>query len=266
MQLRRTDGLAFVVLVIAIVTFHFFGLSIHTALIPLGVLLAFILDGIFRPSAPWFLPVITHATRSVDAIALTFDDGPDPTTTPQILELLKQHRAKATFFVIGRHVQQHPELARRIVAEGHEIGNHTHHHARLFNTKLRAAMQQDIEMAQQAIQTITGITPQWFRPPVGLKNPQLILALEPLQLRTVLWSVHARDTLLRNPQQIAQRVLRKLRAGDIVDLHDGHDKSQIHRLHTVAAVAEILAALPARGLRAVTVSDLLQCGTAQRLD
>lgn len=258
LPVTRTDVIALATAGVMIALVWRYGINAWTVVIPAGLFLLLIVDGIFRPSAQWFLPVVIRGSRAKNAVALTFDDGPDPQTTPQILDLLRQHGARATFFVIGHHVEQHPALARRILAEGHEIGNHTQGHSRWFNTRLYQAMESEIRTAQETLQRITGITPRLFRPPVGLKNPQLILATTPHQLKTVLWSVHARDTLLRDPARIATRVLRRLRAGDIVDLHDGHDRPGQHRPQTVAAVAKILDALSVRGLRAVTVSELLQ--------
>lgn len=233
-----------------------YGFNFWSFGLPSLCLIGFIADGIVRPSARWFLPVITHGARDSAVVALTFDDGPDPQVTPQILDLLKAHGAKATFFVIGRHVEQHPDLARRIVAEGHELGNHTDGHSRLFNFWLAPAMHREIERASERIRRIAGVTPRWFRPPVGLKNPQLILATRPLALDVVLWSLHARDTLQADSARIAARVLARIRAGDIVDLHDGHDAPGQHRPQTIIAVGHILAGLQARGLRAVTLSAL----------
>lgn len=223
------------------------------------VFFALVLDGIFRPASPWFLPVVARGPRRGKRVALTFDDGPDPEVTPKILDLLRHHKAKATFFVIGRHVELYPDLARRIVAEGHELGNHTHAHPRLFNLKLTRGMQREIERAAAIIQHVTGVRPTLFRPPVGLKNPHLAIVARRLRLRVVMWSLHSRDTLFRNPKRISRRVLSRMRPGDIVDLHDGHDLPGQHRRPTVRAVSSILAQSAWRGWSCVTVSELL-CG------
>lgn len=257
LSFTRTDAIAAATAsLIGALVWHY-GFSFWTFGLPACLFLLLVVDGIFRPGARWFLPVITRGCRDGKAIALTFDDGPDPAVTPQILDLLKSRDAKATFFVIGRHVEAHPELARRIVADGHELGNHTYAHSRMFNFWFAPQMRREIARANEVIERITRQRPRWFRPPVGLKNPQLILATRPLKLDTVLWSLHARDTMQSDPQRIAARVLGRIRAGDIVDLHDGHDLPGQHRPQIVGAVAAILDGLKQRGLRATTLSDLL---------
>ncbi len=255
--LSRTDILALAYGGITLGLVLVFGFSVWTVLPITACFFALILDGIFRPASPWFVPLTAHGDRRIPAVALTFDDGPDPEVTPKILDLLRQHRAKATFFVIGQRVERHPDLARRIVAEGHELGNHTYAHPRLFNLKLSRGMQQEIERATAAISHVTGVRPRLFRPPIGLKNPHLAIVARRLNLRVVMWSLHAHDSLFQNSLRIAGSVLRRIRPGDIVDLHDGHDLPGRHRQHTVQAVATILAKLEGRGLRCVTVSELL---------
>ncbi len=215
-------------------------------------------DGIVRPAAPWLLPVVTHGDRRRPAIALTFDDGPDPETTPRLLELLARHGAHATFFLIGSHAEQYPELVRRLAREGHEIGNHTYAHPRLLNLARSHPMQREIERGQQALQALapSAATPS-YRPPVGLKSPWLARVQRRLGLRVVLWSLHARDTGRATAEQVAHRVLTRIGPGDIVVMHDGHDICGRHRRTAVAALELVLPELDRRGLKAVTVEQLL---------
>ena len=255
--LYRTDLLALAYAGVTGALVWRYGAGVWTLVPPSLVFLAFVLDGIFRPASPWFMPLVARGKPQIHAVALTFDDGPDPEVTPKILDMLKGHKAKATFFVIGQHVEKYPELAQRIVAEGHEIGNHTHTHPRLFNLKLTRGMQTEIERATATIQHVTGVKPVLFRPPIGLKNPHLAIVSRRLGLRVVMWSLHARDTLFRDPRRISQRVLKRIRPGDIVDLHDGHDLPGQRRRYTARAVASILARLEWKGIKCVTVSELL---------
>lgn len=261
MHPTRADAIAIAFLIVAAGLILTFGFGLWSILPPAIVLFALMADGVFRPASPWFMPLISHGPRNSNKVALTFDDGPDPEVTPKILDLLREHRARATFFVIARHVEQHPALARRIVDEGHEIGNHTYAHPRLFNTRLTRGMLAEMQRAQQVLGQQLGITPRWFRPPVGLKNPHLPLAARKLDLRVVMWSRHARDTLFSQPEHVARRVLKRIRAGDIVALHDGHDR-QTHgggsRTHTVHAVGQILDGLQTRGLACVSVGELIR--------
>jgi peptidoglycan-N-acetylglucosamine deacetylase len=221
-------------------------------------MLGILADGVFRPSSSVFYPTITHGARTTTQIALTFDDGPDPESTPAILDSLAQLGARATFFVIGRYLERHESLARRIVAEGHELGNHSWRHAPWQNFYSRRAHLADIERTSALIRSIEGTSREpLYRPPVGLKSPELARAAESRQLQIIAWSVHSRDTAGRRWQSVARRVLNRVRGGDIVLLHDGHAAEGRHRTHAVNALPLILCGLQAQGLQPVTVSELL---------
>ncbi|USG65285.1 polysaccharide deacetylase family protein [Brevibacillus ruminantium] len=187
-------------------------------------------------------------------IALTFDDGPDPVYTPQILALLKKYDAKATFFVLGAHVKKNPELSRSIVGAGHEIGNHTYSHPNFF--KLRPdQIQQEIEITSEIITAVTGKTPVLFRPPGGVYNETIVNTVKNLGLLTVMWSWHQDTRDWSNPgvNKIVRKVLNNARRGDIVLFHDyGGNRSQ-----TVRALEKILPELKRRGFHFVTVSELI---------
>lgn len=236
----------------------FAGVHLWTILPPLFAYFLIALDGILRPASPWLHPVISHGDRHNPRVALTFDDGPDPEVTPQVLELLRRHGAHATFFVIGRHAETFPELVRRIAAEGHEIGNHSYAHPRLLNFAPPALLQREIERGRRALQNVTrGTADVSYRPPMGLKSPWLAYVQRRLHLRVVTWSLHARDTGRRPPELVAGRVLRRIRPGDIVLLHDGHDLPDRQRGTVVAALERILQGLGDKGLEAVTLGELL---------
>jgi peptidoglycan/xylan/chitin deacetylase (PgdA/CDA1 family) len=194
----------------------------------------------------------------VPRVALTFDDGPDPEVTPGVLDALKQHGARATFFTIGRALEAHPEIARRAIAEGHELGNHSWRHSGWQNFALPSQQLAEIERGERAIAAITGngATPL-YRAPHGVKSPPFVAAAHAKRLRVIAWSLHSRDTYAADPAAVAARVLRKIRPGDIVLLHDGHDTPGRHRAACAGAVPRILAGLRERGLANVTVSELL---------
>jgi len=225
---------------------------------PIAAYLVVVVDGIARPGAAWLLPLTRHGPRGRPQIALTFDDGPDPAVTPRVLDLLRNHGARATFFLIGRHAEAHPALVRRILAEGHELGNHSYGHSRLLNCFPTASLQREIERGETALRRVAGTSgPALYRPPVGLKSPWLARVQRRLNLRVVTWSLHARDTGRRNPAAIAARVVRRARPGDIVLLHDGHDLPGRSRDTVAAALEAILAGLQHRNLQTVTVGELL---------
>jgi peptidoglycan/xylan/chitin deacetylase (PgdA/CDA1 family) len=234
-----------------------FGAAPLAIAIPAAALVAVLADGIFRPSSSALYPTISHGPRNRARVALTFDDGPDPEVTPAILDALAAIGARATFFVIGRNLDRHHRIAERIVAEGHELGNHswTHSHLQNFYTARRYAT--DIDRAEDLIRQISGAGPTLYRPPVGLKSPALARTAHARSLTIVAWSVHSRDTLSHSAPATAERVLSRVRAGDIVLMHDGHDREGAHRTIAARALPAVLRGLKDRELQPVTVSELL---------
>ncbi len=149
----------------------------------------------------------------------------------------------------------------RIHAEWHELGNHSYDHSPLLNFARVPAMQAEILRGARAVQRITGKTSApLYRPPVGLKNPPLAKVVERLGLNVVAWSLHSHDTRKQNPQAIAERVLSRVRSGDIILMHDGHHRPGKSRPATTKALRLILQGLREKGLATVTVSDLVKPG------
>ena len=239
------------------------GFSASTIGLPTALYLALVADGILRAGSPVLGPVVRHGPRTVPKVALSFDDGPDPAVTPAVLDALARHNARATFFVIGRSLAAAPQVARRLVAEGHELGNHSWQHSRwhgFFGPRRHA---REILTTTYAICALNGERGQpLFRPPLGLKSPPLFQVLRQHDMRMVAWSLHSRDTHWTEPARIAERVLQRVRPGDIVLLHDGHDLPGRHRYSCAAATSLILQGLAERRLQPVTVSELL--GTSAR--
>ena len=191
-------------------------------------------------------------------IALTFDDGPNEPATSLILDALKRHQVKATFFLIGANVERYPETARRIKAEGHLIGNHTARHAR-FDQSTASAIAQDIADGSRAIETVTGVTPLWFRPPYGINGPGMEEACRAQGMAIAGWSADANDWNPHPVKELVAGIVSQATPGDILLLHDGWEtRPGADRRNTVAAVPLILEKLKARGLRFVTVADLLR--------
>jgi peptidoglycan/xylan/chitin deacetylase (PgdA/CDA1 family) len=155
------------------------------------------------------------------AVALTFDDGPDPASTPALLDLLARKGVRATFFCIGRQVARHRELARRIAAEGHLIGNHSFAHSRGTNLFSDARLRADLEHAQQEITQAVGRTPEFFRPPMMLTNPRVFRVTRALSLTVAGCAIRCYDRRGGSTQKVLNRVLRRLRPGVIIALHDG---------------------------------------------
>jgi peptidoglycan/xylan/chitin deacetylase (PgdA/CDA1 family) len=162
----------------------------------------------------------THAARG--NVAVTIDDGPDPSVTPRVLDQLDEHRAVATFFCVGELVERHARLAREIVRRGHAIENHSQLHRHTFSLLGPSTMRSEIIRAQHGISQVTGILPTFFRAPAGLRNPFLDPILRSLGLTLASWTRRGFDTVNGDAGAVYRRLVNSLRAGDILLLHDGH--------------------------------------------
>jgi peptidoglycan/xylan/chitin deacetylase (PgdA/CDA1 family) len=219
--------------------------------------LAIIVTGVLTPRLAMFAPVLSRATSGRAEIALTFDDGPSPRTTPKVLAELARHGARATFFVLGAKVEQHPELLKAIAAAGHEIGVHGQRHDRLLSIRHPRRIQAEIEQARTTVEALTGSKPILFRPPVGHVSPRTAVATRRLALTLVGWSVRARDGLRQTTAaSVVRRVSDGLRPGAIVLLHDASEDEQFEPAG-VAALPELLTEAGRRGLACVTLSEAL---------
>lgn len=215
---------------------------------------------VVSPRTQLFVPTEYRAASSVPRIAFTFDDGPDPIWTPRVLDVLAQHQAKATFFVVGERALAHPELIARITREGHDVGCHSHTHAFGFHFWTAARMARDLEQAQAALTTLLGRASPWFRPPQGLRVPQLHSALDKLEPRPrcVTWTARGLDSRATTAARIEARLLPAVRAGYILTMHDGTGfGGGTDRNPTIEALGTLLDAARTRGLVCVGLSELL---------
>jgi len=187
-------------------------------------------------------------------VALTFDDGPDPRTTPHVLDLLDRYAAKASFFCVGENAAAHTAIVREIVRRGHSVENHSHRHPHAFAFYGWGAMRREVEVAQSILGSIAGRSPRFFRAPMGLRNPLLDPVLARAGLRHVGWARRGCDGISGDPAAVLSRLVRKLAAGDVLMLHDGRSA------RTLAGQPVVLVVLPAlleqfatRGLKAVSL-------------
>jgi peptidoglycan-N-acetylglucosamine deacetylase len=190
--------------------------------------------------------------RYLPEIALTFDDGPNPDYTPQVLAILQKYRVKATFFCIGRQVAHYPDLVHQEYANGNLVGNHTWSHPNL--TLLSSNdIEAQINLTADAIQQATGVRPTLFRPPYGIVNTRVLAQANLLGLTTIIWNDEARDWSTPGTSVIVSRVLRLAGDGAIILLHDGGgDRSQ-----TIAALPTIITTLRSSGFKFVTLQQML---------
>ena len=214
-----------------------------------------------RRSAPFYR---VRTDRRV--VALTFDDGPDPVYTPQVLDFLARERIHATFFDLGRSAEASPEIVRRQIREGHAVGNHTYSHRQL--TKLNPLqIKEEVERGERAIKNASGLQPVLLRPPYGKWNHDVQDVAAANGCEIVLWSVCLERSSLKTPRELADRVVGLVEPGVIVLIHDGGDRPDSVKSRSLAAVKILVAELKKRGYQFVTVPELLrlagQDGSAQ---
>jgi peptidoglycan/xylan/chitin deacetylase (PgdA/CDA1 family) len=184
----------------------------------------------------------------IKAIALTFDDGPHPDFTPQILAILKRYGVKATFFVVGEMADKYPKGIRAEHEAGHVIGNHTYHHVNLTRIPL-LEIATEWQACEDVVKSITGQTMRFCRPPGGDYDQDVILAAMALGLTTVLWTDDPGDYASPGDKLIERRVLDRIRNGGIVLLHDGVQQ-------TIDILPQVIEHLLSRGYRFVTAAEM----------
>jgi peptidoglycan/xylan/chitin deacetylase (PgdA/CDA1 family) len=266
---RKPDSVALFALVWAFAMAVQFGLSVpsragRVARVVLAAILVVTLAGFYYLNRYVYhglglhVDVVRAGSSDFRVVALTFDDGPTPYTSA-ILDILRDRNVPATFFVVGRQVELFPELARRIVEEGHLIGNHTYTHRNLLGLPA-AAVYAEIVRAEEAIVRITGVQPRYLRPPRGLYSRAVLDLAERRGYTLVLWSRSSHDWAEVSVADVAANIVRSCRPGDILLFHDGGDlfrASGGSRRNTVLALPQIIDALRARGYHFVTVRELL---------
>jgi peptidoglycan-N-acetylglucosamine deacetylase len=219
--------------------------------------------GAVSPSAQLFGPTI-YRTNSPRKLAITFDDGPNPTITPKLLDLLDRHKARATFFLIGAFAREYPELVREISARGHVLGNHTETHPRLVWLR-PPEIYVELRLGRSAIADALGAPPKWFRPPWGLRNPWLAGVARDFDMRVVMWTLLPGDWRAKSKEWLIGRMepiaahaknAKQSGTGDILCLHDGdHRRQNGDRTLTLAALEHWLPRWRDLGLEFVTIDD-----------
>jgi peptidoglycan/xylan/chitin deacetylase (PgdA/CDA1 family) len=210
------------------------------------------------PTSTFFRPVLIRGPRDGKRVCLTFDDGPSLQFTPQVLDILREQRVPATFFVCGKNVREHPELLRRIVAEGHEVGNHSYSHSYFF-FKSRRRIAEEIDRTQAIIEEVIGFRPNIFRPPYGARWFGLVPTLLQRGMHLIQWSATGYDWK-KDASAITQAILRELKPGAIILLHDGRETraaTQIDRSATTAALPRLIAGARHEGYTFAPLKEFL---------
>ncbi|RVU91493.1 polysaccharide deacetylase family protein [Flavobacterium columnare] len=202
--------------------------------------------GAFDIRMNYFLPAFSSFKTNENAIALTFDDGPTE-FTPLVLDLLAKYDAKATFFCIGKQIALYPEIAKRIVAEGHQIANHTYSHSNQMGFFSKKRLLDEFEQTDALLEKITGESNRFFRPPFGVTNPHIAKAVKEKNYKVIGWNIRSLDTVIEE-EKIYNRIVDKIDKGSIVLLHDTSQK-------TVNVLARLLLLLRKNKYKTITVEE-----------
>ena len=218
--------------------------------------LALIAWGVFNVNSSLWAPTLFQVP-GIKAVALTFDDGPDSTFTPRVLEILAREKVHATFFIVGERAKMNPQLLSEIDQQGHLLGNHSFSHAWNINFSLHGRLTHEITACQEAIKAATGKEPRFYRAPHGFKNPATGDVLARLGLTCVGWQVRGFDAVSSNANGIARRLVLRAKSGGVLLLHDGAGlQGTSDRSATLEALPMIIEGLRARGFEFKRLDEL----------
>ena len=215
------------------------------------------------PTGQWFGRTFAGGMRGSKQIALTYDDGPNDPHTLKLLDVLAKHSVQATFFMIGRYVQQRPDIARAVAQAGHVIGNHTLTHPLLI-FKSEAQTRAQLVDCHQALQDAIGQHSNLFRPPWGGRRPATLRIARELGLQTVMWNVTGYDWNAPPAAVIESKVARQMRGGDVILLHDGEHRAMgADRAQTVMATDSLIRRYKDEGYEFVPVPEMMKAVSHQ---
>lgn len=185
-----------------------------------------------------YMPVFCRKRTQEKVVALTFDDGPDAGQTPRVLQILKESQAPACFFCIGEKAKGNEALLRRIIADGHLIGNHSYSHCNFFPIYQLKQMKEDLQACRSALEAATSQPVSLFRPPFGVINPTIARATRQLGYKTIGWNIRTLDTQHPTPEKILRRIQKRLRPGSIILLHDPLQGSEVLLQQVIKLIKE----------------------------
>jgi peptidoglycan-N-acetylglucosamine deacetylase len=209
------------------------------------------------PTGQWYGRTFTGLARGAKQLALTYDDGPNDPNTLQLLDVLAKHQVHATFFLIGRYVQQRPEIAREIVKAGHVIGNHTFTHP-LLTFKTADEVRRELSACRSVLQETIGQHSNLFRPPFGGRRPAVLRIARELDLEPVMWNVTGYDWNAPPSAAIEEKVAKQIRGGDVILLHDGgHKQMGADRSQTILATDRLITRYKLEGYEFLTIPQMM---------
>jgi peptidoglycan/xylan/chitin deacetylase (PgdA/CDA1 family) len=229
----------------------FFTITLGWLIVPSIIYSAFIIYGSSVIQANFFAPAYCSAQTTEKIIALSFDDGPHAEYTPQVLSLLTQYHATATFFVIGKNIQGNERLLKQMNTDGHSIGNHTYTHSFFIDFKNLQGFKEELNQTTELIFSLIGKKMALFRPPYGVTTPNLAKAAKLLNYSIIGWSIRSLDTTHDTVEIITQRVQTQMKSGAIILFHDTSAK-------TIQVLNQTLHFAQEQGYKIVSVEQLLQ--------
>jgi peptidoglycan/xylan/chitin deacetylase (PgdA/CDA1 family) len=210
------------------------------------------------PTGRWFGRAFTGLSRGSKQLALTYDDGPNDPYTQRLLDVLARHDVHATFFLIGRYVQERPEIVRELIKAGHVVGNHTFTHPLLIFKGAREIRSQ-LENCNRALTDAVGEHSNLFRPPFGGRRPAVLRIARHIGLEPIMWNVTGYDWNAPSAEHIERKVTSQVRGGDVVLLHDGgHRDFGADRSYTITATDRLISRYKSEGYEFVTIPEMMR--------
>ena len=215
------------------------------------------------PTGQWYGRTFTGLARGTMQLALTYDDGPNDPHTLRLLEVLAKHNVHATFFLIGRHAEDRPDIVNEIAMAGHVIGNHTFSHPMLI-FKSTSEVRGELLRCQSVLDDAIGKHSNLFRPPFGGRRPAVLRIAREMGLEPVMWNVTGYDWNAPPSAVIEKKVANQIRGGDVILLHDGgHQQMGADRSQTIQATDHLIAKYKSEGYEFVTIPKMLPAGNAR---
>jgi peptidoglycan/xylan/chitin deacetylase (PgdA/CDA1 family) len=214
------------------------------------------------PTGQWYGRTFTGVSGTSKQIAITYDDGPNDPHTLRLLEVLAKHDVRATFFLIGRYVQQRPDIAREVMRSGHVVGNHTFSHPLLI-FKSDADTRKELQQCRQSLLDGVGAHSTLFRPPFGGRRPGTLRIAREMGLQSIMWNVTGYDWNAPPAAVIERKISNRIRGGDVILLHDGgHKQMGADRSQTVLATEHLISRYKAEGYEFVTIPKMMEEASA----
>jgi len=248
---NKTINLLAIAILTALVLLHLFiGISLWYYALLVLLFSGIKAYGSVTLSSNFFTPAKCKGDQQSGTVALTFDDGPVPGMTDQILSILQAHHIKAAFFCIGNRVVNNPELLKKIHEQGHLVGNHSFLHGKFFDLQSAEKMSNELQLTDAAIEKTIQVKPRFFRPPYGVTNPSLAKAIKKGNYITTGWSIRSMDTMIKNEEKLFRSVTKRLKAGDVILFHDFSEA-------TIAILPRVIEHIAKHGLKVARLDELL---------